>query len=291
MSDFINKIKNLRDISGAGFLDCKNALKKNDNNIDRSIDFLRKKGLSKALKKSTREAKEGVVGVFYNENRTILIEINTETDFSAKNDIFLDFVEKIANIALNCKNLSEILSIDKFMNVSFENQLISEYFTNIIAKIGENIVLKKLILINKNPKEKIFSYTHNKYRKNIGKICVALKANIKDEEIELEKLGKNLCMHIAACKPLSLDIDDLDKNIINKEMEIQKDLIKSSGKPQNIIDKILKGKMKKFYSEITLLNQYYILDTDKTVRDIVDEYSLKNSFKIVEYSFLILGNE
>ena len=290
MNELMNNIKHLREISGAGFLDCKKALDENNNDIEKSVDYLRKKGLSKALKKSLRKTNSGAVGIFFNERKALLIEINTETDFVAKNDTFLNFFEKIGNYALDINNSNEI-SVDEFMSLSFEDILISEHFTDIISKIGENVVLNKISIVKKDSNTQIFSYTHNKYRKNIGKICVILKVKTNSEGDEIENLGKNLCMHIAASQPLSIDIAQLDKKVVTKEKEIQKETIKASGKPDNIIDKILEGKMNKYYSEVTLLNQNYVLDNDKTVKNIIDEFiSNKIDFKIINYYLFVLGS-
>ena len=175
-----------------------------------------------------------------------------------------------------------------FNNLIFEESNITDHFKDIISKVGENIILSKLIFIEINEKLMISSYIHNSYRKNIGKIAVVLKANVIENNEESKLLGKNLCMHIAASKPLALDIDDLDDELIKKEKEIQLETIKSSGKPENIIEKILEGKMKKFYSESTFLNQKYILDPDKSVSEVLNEFSKKNNFEILEYKLLVL---
>ena len=289
MNDLMNNIKNLREITGAGFLDCKKALSENNNDIDKSINFLRKKGLAKAVKKSSREANEGVIGVFSNNSSTVLLEINTETDFAAKNEIFLNFVEKIGKYLLNANN-EKLQEIDTFLNSDFDNKKISEYFTEIIAKVGENIVLKRIKVFIKEEGMEIFSYTHNNYRNNIGKICAILVAKIKETNEDSKQLGKNLCMHIAASKPIALDIADLDSNLIDKEKEIQLATIKSSGKPENILNKILEGKMNKFYSDVTLLNQLYIFDTEKKVKEVIAEFSSKNTFSILDYELFILGS-
>jgi len=290
MSDIIKNVKNLREITGVGFLDCKKALEENNQDIQKSIDYLRKKGIAKASKKSSRIANEGAVGVFVTSEKTLLIEINTETDFAAKNEIFLDFLEQIANYALQMSNEGNEININKFMETEFEDKTITEHFNNIISKIRENIVLKRLKLLKVNSKTKIFTYTHNKYKKNIGKISVALKAEIDFLNEDISQFGKNLCMHIAALQPISIDIDSLEDKLIEKEKEIQLENIKFSGKPDNIIDKILEGKMKKFFSEVTLLNQKYILDEDKTIRQAIMEFNSKNgNFKIIDYSLFVLG--
>jgi len=290
MSDIMNNIKNLRETTGAGFLDCKIALEENNNEIQKSIDYLRKKGLAKALKKSSRIANEGAVGIFFDQDKTLLIEINTETDFVAKNDLFLNFIEQIANYALQIKNEIDI-DINNFMKKEFDGRKISDFFTEIISKIGENVVLRRLKLFNADSNVKIFTYTHNAYKENIGKICVALKAEIDTENEQTSNLGKNLCMHIAALNPFSIDIDNLDNNLIEKEKEIQLENIKSFGKSDNIVNKILEGKMKKFFSEITLLNQKFVLDDKKTVKEVITEFNFQNgNFKIIDFSLFVLGS-
>jgi len=288
MNDLMTNIKNLREITGAGFLDCKKALEENNNNLDTSVVFLRKKGLAKANKKSSREAKEGAVGIFHDKFLTTIIQINTETDFAAKNEVFLDFMDEIGTFSLLANNPN--LSLDQFNNMYFEERLISDRFKDIISKIGENIVLTKLIFIENNEDTIISSYIHNTYRKNIGKIAVTLKAKIQKINKESELLCKNLCMHIAASKPLAMKIDLLDKKIIEKEKEVLIENIKSSGKPDNIVEKILEGKMKKFYSESIFLNQHYILDTDKTIEQILFNFSKNNKLDIIDYNLVVLGS-
>ena len=286
MSELMNNIKDLREMTGAGFLDCKKALDENNFDIDKSVIFLRKKGLAKANKKASREAKEGAVGIYSNENIVSIIQINTETDFAAKNDVFLNFMDRIGKFSL-LKNDHNI-SLSDFNHLVFEENSIDNHFKDIISKVGENIILSKLIFIKIDKKLMISSYIHNSYRKNIGKIAVVLKANVIENDEQSKIFGKNLCMHIAASKPLALDINGLDSELIEKEKEIQLETIKSSGKPENIIEKILEGKMKKFYSESTFLNQKYILDPDKTVSEVLTEFSKKNRFEILDYKLLVL---
>ena len=287
MTVLIDNIKNLRKITGAGFLDCKKALEENGNKIEKSIEFLRKKGLAQASRKSSRETKEGAIGVYMNNSIAIMLEINTETDFAAKNSIFLDFLDKIGQFALNVKHPSS-LTIDDFLNQFFEDKKISEHFTEIITKIGENIVLKRLSFFTKSLNSEFYSYVHNPYRSNIGKICVILKAEVNNKDDISKQFGKNLCMHIAASKPLALDINELDSILVEKEKEILLATIKSSGKADNIIEKILEGKMNKYFSEVTLLNQPYIFDTDKKVRKVVSEFSSNNLFNILNFELFVL---
>ena len=283
MSTITDLIKELRDKTGAGFLDCKNSLEENNNNIEKSIEALRKKGLAKASKKSDREANEGAVGVFSNKDITVLIKINSETDFAAKSDTFLDFLDTLGKFVLDNNT-----KVDKnnFLNLKYENGIVKDYFDSMIAKIGENLILNDL-LIKENKNSYYSYYIHNSYRANIGKIVSLIEFTCTNKVQEIETLCKNLCMHIAAMKPESIDIDDLDKNLVEREEKIQRELILNSGKPSNIIDKILDGKMKKFYSEVTLLNQSYILDQDKSVKNILNEHS-KYEFKLKSFELITL---
>lgn len=288
MNNIMVNVKNLRDMTGAGFLDCKKALEANDQSIEKSIVYLRKKGLAKANKKSSRQTNEGAIGLYSNEAKTVLIQINTETDFAAKNEVFLNFMNEIGGFALEVDNIN--ISLESFFKLSFRNKIISEYFTDIITKIGENIILSQLIIVPNNDGCMISTYIHNAYKKNIGKIAVVLKSKINEIDEESKILGKNLCMHIAASKPFALSIEKLNKNLIKKEREIQIETIKSSGKPNNILEKILEGKMKKFYSDSVLLEQPYILDLDKTVKQIITEFSKINNFEIIDYKLIVLNS-
>ena len=288
MNNIMVNVKNLRDMTGAGFLDCQKALEANDQSIEKSIVYLRKKGLAKANKKSSRQTNEGAIGLYSNEAKTVLIQINTETDFAAKNEVFLNFMNEIGGFALEVDNIN--ISLESFVKLSFRNKIISEYFTDIITKIGENIILSQLIIVPNNDGCMISTYIHNAYKKNIGKIAVVLKSKINEIDEESKILGKNLCMHIAASKPFALSIEKLNKNLIKKEREIQLETIKSSGKPNNILEKILEGKMKKFYSDSVLLEQPYILDLDKTVKQIITEFSKINNFEIIDYKLIVLNS-
>ncbi|MDC3184033.1 translation elongation factor Ts [Pelagibacteraceae bacterium] len=283
MSSITELIKELREKTGAGFLDCKKSLENNNNDIDKSIEELRKKGLAKASKKSDRAAIEGAVGFYTNENITALIKVNSETDFAAKSDTFLDFLDNLGKIVLENKiNINK----EQFLKLQFEKGTVQDYFNSMIAKIGENLILNDL-LIKENTNSNYSFYIHNSYRKNIGKIISLLEYSTTDNNPEIEALSKNLCMHIAAMKPESMDVNDLDKNLISNEEKIQKELILNSGKPSNIVEKILEGKMKKYFSEVTLLNQPYILDQDKNVRDIIKQYS-KYEYSLISFNLINL---
>ena len=283
MPNLTELIKELREKTGAGFLDCKKSLEDNNNNIEESIEALRKKGLAKASKKSDRAAIEGAVGFYSNEYITVLIKVNSETDFAAKSDTFLDFLDSLGNLVLeNNTNIDK----EQFLKLQFEKGTVQDYFNSMIAKIGENLILNDL-LIKENKNSNYSFYIHNSYRKNIGKIISIIEYSTNVNNTEIETLSKNLCMHIAAMKPESMDVNDLDKNLISNEEKIQKELILNSGKPSNIVEKILEGKMKKYFSEVTLLNQSYILDQDKTVRDIISQHS-KYEFNLISFDLINL---
>ena len=286
MSDIAKLIKELRNKTGAGFLDCKNALSENNNDLEKSSEYLRKKGLAKASKKTSREANEGAVGIYSSDNALIILKVNSETDFAAKSDIFLNFLDELGDFAV--KNCQSNYSKEDFLGLKYNDNLISEFFDSMIAKIGENLILNDLIILeNKN----YFSfYIHNSYKKNIGKIISLIKFNSNTIDEKIKSLSKNLCMHIAAMKPESLDLDDLDENIIKNEKNIQRELILNSGKPSNIVEKILEGKMNKFYSEVILLNQFYIMDNEKTIQNVIDNFSNNNKFEIKKYSIFVLGS-
>ena len=281
----LNLIKELREKTGAGFLDCKNALKENNNEIELSIDSLRKKGLSKAIKKSSREAKEGAVGFYNNENISVIIKINSETDFAAKSNTFLDFLDIIGNIALKQNN--PCLNLEDFLNVKENNKNVSDLLTEMIAKIGENLLINELKVFD-NKELNVNYYIHNPYRKNIGKIVSAIFFSTEQFNDEIQIFSKNLCMHIAASKPEAIDIDQLSSSVIENEKKIQKEMIQDSGKPSNIIEKILEGKIKKFYSEVTLLNQNFVIDPEKTIKDAINEINSSNKFDLKKYALMSL---
>ena len=284
MSD-LDLIKELREKTGAGFLDCKNTLKENNNNIEESIDSLRKKGLAKASKKSSREAKEGAVGFFSNDKISIILKINSETDFSAKSDIFLDFLDLIGKIAL--KQNDKSLNLENFLNIKYNDKSVSDLLKEMIAKIGENLIINDLKIFS-NKELNVNFYIHNPYRKNIGKIVsvVFFYSDTKNEEITT--FSKNICMHIAASKPEAMDIDQLSSTVIENEKKIQQEMIQDSGKPSNVMEKILKGKMKKYYSEVTLLNQNFVIDPDKTIKEAINEFNFLNKFDLKSYALISL---
>ena len=284
MSD-LDLIKELREKTGAGFLDCKNTLKENNNNIEESIDSLRKKGLAKASKKSSREAKEGAVGFFSNDKISIILKINSETDFSAKSDTFLDFLDLIGKIAL--KQNDKSLNLENFLNIKYNDKSVSDLLKEMIAKIGENLIINDLKIFS-NKELNVNFYIHNPYRKNIGKIVSAVFFYSDTKNEEITTFSKNICMHIAASKPEAMDIDQLSSTVIENEKKIQQEMIQDSGKPSNVMEKILKGKMKKYYSEVTLLNQSFVIDPDKTIKEAINDFNSLNKFDLKSYALISL---
>ena len=285
MSDLLEKIKELREITSAGFVDCKKALTESNEDIEKAIVILRKSGASKALKKSSRMTNEGVVCINIFENSATIIEINTETDFVAKNSEFLNFAKKVISLSESIKKIDDLLEIK-----DLEENTIKENLTNIISKLGENIIIRRIDSIELEKNTKVFGYVHNKYEKNIGKIASLLKIKADTFDEETIELGKNISMHIAASKPISIDLENLDENIIAKEKLILSESIKSSGKPQEVINKILDGKINKFYEEVVLLEQKYIIDNETKIKKLIENHSKKNKIEIIDYKLFILGD-
>ena len=287
MAEILDLIKDLRDRTGAGFVDCKNALIESKNDIDSAINLLRKKGASRAIKKSKRETNEGVVCINIEKYFATIIEINTETDFVAKNSDFLKFVRKLNKLSQTANLIEDLSSLKNEEGISIKDMV-----TNLISKVGENIVISKFSRIKCDEKTKIFGYVHNRYEENIGKIACLLKIKSEFFDDELNDLAKNICMHIAATKPIAIDISDLDKDIINNEKSILLDNIKSSGKNEKIINTIIDGKIKKFYQEVVLLEQTFIIDNETKIKNLLINYYNKNNItiNIVEFKLFVLGN-
>jgi len=212
--------------------------------------------------------------------------VNSETDFAAKSDVFLNFIDFLGKAALDVNSIN--LNKEKFLNTEYKNKLIAEHFNDMISKIGENIILNDIIFMDNN-KNNFNYYVHNSYRKNIGKIISFLQYSSNKNDDEIIKLSKNICMHIAALKPEAIDSDSLDQKVIDREINIQKELISSSGKPANVIEKILEGKMKKFFSEVTLMNQKYIIVPEKTIKEVIESYSNDRSFELISFKLMILN--
>tara|TARA_B100001123_G_C15251283_1_gene1002885 strand:- start:575 stop:1444 length:870 start_codon:yes stop_codon:yes gene_type:complete len=276
--DILDKVKKLRELTGVGFKDCKNAIDNCGGDIDKSIEFLRKKGIAKANKKMERVAAEGLVSIYEKENKFAIIEVNSETDFVAKNDEFIKFVQEISKLTfLNSGNMKDIL-VSKMENKTNVN----ENLVNLISKIGEKITLRRCDFIGEE-KSINFSYIHLALKKNIGKIGVLLSLKTTKSKDELMQFGKQLCMHIAALSPLSIDKDSLDEKILSKEKEIITEELKNSGKDPKIVDKIALGKLNKFINDNTLLNQEWVIEPKKKVKEILKEVAGKDKIEIKKF--------
>ena len=276
--NILDKVKKLRELTGVGFKDCKNAIDENKGDIEKSIEFLRKKGIAKANKKMERVAADGLVCIYEKENKFSIIEINTETDFVAKNDEFIKFAEEISKLALtNSGKMNDIL-VSKMEN----KKKVKDNLISLISKIGEKITFRRCDFIESG-KLINFSYTHSSLKKNVGKIGVLLSLQTTKTKNELLELGKQLAMHIAASSPLAIDKKDLDQNILQKEKEIITEQLKNTGKDPKIIDKIAAGKLNKFISENTLLNQEWIMDPKKKVIDVLKEAANKGKIEIIKF--------
>tara|TARA_Y100000590_G_scaffold469276_1_gene655909 strand:+ start:690 stop:1556 length:867 start_codon:yes stop_codon:yes gene_type:complete len=279
MSDnILDKVKKLRELTGVGFKDCKIAIDENKGDIEKSIEFLRKKGIAKANKKMERTAAEGLICISEEKNNYSIIEINSETDFVAKNDEFIFFVEEISQLALSNKGeMKKILTSPMKNKKKVEENLIS-----LISKIGEKITIRRSDFISSENFIN-FSYIHSALKKNVGKIGVLLSIETSKKKEEIEELGKHLSMHIAASSPLAIDKSGLDNNLLKKEKEIITEELKNSGKDNKIIEKIALGKLNKFVSDNTLLEQEWIMEPKKKVKDVLKDVAGNEKLKINKY--------
>ena len=282
MSD-IEKVKKLREATGAGFKDCNLAIKESNGDLDKAIEILRVKGISKASKKMSRDAKEGVVVVSSDENKTSVIEVNCETDFVAKNDDFISFVKELSE--LNNQNNSNIdsLKTTKMNNgITVEDNLVA-----LIAKIGEKITIGKAKTIQ-NAEGVNNYYLHTVIKDNVAKLAVMVSLDTKDGSDTVKTFSKQLSMHIAASNPLALESNSIDQSIIDKEQELVAEELKNSGKPDDIAKKISLGKMNKFKEENSLLTQAWVMEPKKKVQDVIKELSIAD-LKIREFYRIKIG--
>ncbi len=272
--NLLDNVKKLRELTGVGFKDCKIAIEENNGDIEKSVEFLRKKGIAKASKKMQRSASEGLV-LIHNENGEIgIIEINSETDFVAKNKDFLNFSKEISKI-----NFKVLGNFEKIKDFKMSNgQSVNDNLISLISKIGEKITIRRSKYFSKQ-KGKNFFYVHSALEKNIGKIATIVKLiNCEDDS-----LGQKIAMHIAASSPLAIDKNSINKGIVDKELEIIKAELINSGKTGEIAEKISKGKISKFISDNTLLNQIWIMDPKKKVSDILKENKKEKEIEVLDF--------
>ncbi len=282
MSD-IEKVKQLRKSTGAGFKDCNAALKESNGDLDKAAEILRVKGIAKASKKMSRSATEGVVVTSGDEKKMSLIEVNCETDFVAKNDDFIEFVKQLSE--LNNHHSSNIDDLKKSMMNN--NKTVEENLVALIAKIGEKITIGRVkTLSDKNSRN--FTYQHSVIKDNVSKLVVIVSLNTSDKSDKVNLFGKQLSMHIAASNPIALSADQIDQEIINKEMNLIEEELNNSGKPKDIINKISLGKINKFKDENSLMSQDWVMDPKMKVKDVVKGLGISN-FNINNFIRLKIG--
>jgi elongation factor Ts len=260
-------VKDLRDKTGAGMMDCKSALADTNGDMDQAIDWLRKKGLSKAAKKAGRVAAEGLVGVALGAGTGALVEVNAETDFVARNDQFKDFVKSAAQLGLEADG-----DVEKLLNKKMGADTVDATLKELVAKIGENMSVRRATALAVNPGV-VASYVHNASGPELGKIGVLVALKSSGNTDKLMALGKQIAMHIAAANPLALTPAHLSKEVIEHERSIQADIARQSGKPENVIEKMLEGRMRKFYEESVLMNQVFVIDGETPVAKVVEKVS------------------
>ena len=282
MSD-IEKVKKLREATGAGFKDCNLAIKESGGDLDKAVEILRVKGISKASKKMSRDAKEGVVAISGNEQKTSIIEVNCETDFVAKNDDFINFVKELSEI-----NNEKNSDIDEIKKSKMKNDnTVEDNLVALIAKIGEKITIGKTKTIS-NSSSTNYQYLHTVVKDNLAKLAVVVSLETKDQSETVKNFGKQLSMHIAASNPIALDSSLIDKEILDKEQKLITEELKNSGKPEDIAKKISLGKMNKFKEENALLTQAWVMEPKKKVQDVLKELSISD-LKIKEFSRIKIG--
>ena len=272
----LDNIKKLREITGVGFSDCKLAITETNGDLEKSIEYLRKKGIAKASKKMSRVAADGLILVNEKDGNISAIEINSETDFVAKNKDFVSFCKDVAEI--NFKNQGDL---DKLSKSKMKNdKTVEENLITLISKIGEKITIRRSKFFNKEGKN--FFYVHNSIERNIGKVISIVKLTGQNKQ-DIDSVGTKLAMHIAAQSPIAINQEGINKNILDKELEIVKEELKNSGKKGDIIDKIASGKIKKFISENTLLDQSWIMDTKITVNQFLKQFSNNGEIKVADF--------
>ena len=282
MSD-IEKIKQLRQSTAAGFKDCNAAIQESAGDLDKAVEILRVKGISKASKKMSREAKEGVIAVSGDEEKISLIEVNCETDFVAKNDHFINFVKELAEL-----NNSYNSNVEKLKTVKMKNsETVNQNLVSLIAKIGEKITIGRAKTFNYNG-SKNFNYLHTVVKDNLSKLAVVVSLETNNNSDNLKTFGKQLSMHIAASNPLALEANDINRDILDKEVSLISEELKNTGKPDDIIKKIRIGKINKFKEENALLTQPWVMEPKKKVKEVLKELSI-NDLKIKDFYRLKIG--
>ena len=279
----IEKIKKLRSLSGAGFKDCSSALDESKDDIDKAVEILRVKGISKASKKMSRSANEGVIAISEDNQNSSILEINCETDFVAKNEDFIIFAKELADLNNKVKSNREKLLSSKMKN----GNTVEDNLLALISKIGEKITLGRSKTLNQT-NTKIFKYHHTIVKDNLSKLGVLVSVDTDNESDDLKTFGKQLSMHIAASNPLAIDVDGIDQDVLKKEEELINEELKNLGKPEDIVKKISVGKIKKFKEDNSLLNQQWVMEPKKKVKDIIKELNI-DRLKINDFLRIKIG--
>jgi len=279
-------VKELREKTSAGMMDCKRALTETDGNIEEAADWLRKKGIAKASKKSGRVASEGLIGLGQSGTTSALVEVNSETDFVALNEEFQAMVREISTLAVNAEGDVAVLAAANMGS----GKDVATTITDLIAKIGENMNLRRTEALSVNSGA-VAGYLHNGVADSLGKIGVLIALESDGDTDALTALGRKLAMHVAATSPLSLSVDDMDPAIVQKERDVLSEQARASGKPENIIEKMVDGRMQKFFKESVLLNQMFVMDPDRTVAQVLadEAKSLGTAIEMTGFVRMQLG--
>jgi elongation factor Ts len=264
-------VKDLREKTGAGMMDCKKALTETDGEIEPAIDWLRKKGLAAAAKKSGRVAAEGLVGVASTTNKAAIVEVNAETDFVARNEIFQEFVAKVAEIVLTVGDDLDTINAEPFPDTG---RSVAEELTHLVATIGEHMTIRRAKVLSVG-EGVVATYMHKALRPGLGQIGVLAAIEGPGEFDTLETLGRQVGMHVAATSPEALDIDSVDPAALDRERAVLSEQARQSGKPENIIEKMVEGRIRKYYEDVVLLEQVWVHDGESRVRAVVKKAGVK----------------
>jgi len=282
----LNLIKKLRESTGCGISDCNKALAECGDDLEKAVDWLRKKGLSSAVKKGGRVTSEGAVAVYIEGSKATISEVNSETDFVARNQKFQDFVASVTKLAINFGDDVEKLKASKFNDAAHD---VDTELKNQIGVIGENINIRRISSLSVQ-NGVVVSYIHNQIAPNMGKIAVLLALESAADKAKLEDLGRQISMHIAAAKPDFLSVESVDPERLKREIEVLKEQARTSGKPESIIEKMIEGRIRKYYEEVVLLEQLFVMDDKMKIKDVVSKFSKENSeTKITGFKLYILG--
>ncbi|WP_434051720.1 MAG: translation elongation factor Ts [Roseibium sp.] len=278
-------VKELREKSGAGMMDCKTALNESGGDMEAAVDWLRTKGLAKAAKKAGRVAAEGLVGVAADGTKAAVIELNSETDFVARNEGFQELVAKVAKVATSTDG-----SVEALAAADLDGKSVADAITDAIATIGENMTLRRSALLAVNGGV-VSTYVHGKVAEGLGKIGVLVALESSADAAKLDGLGRQIAMHVAATSPLALNTEELDPTVVEREKSVFSEQARESGKPDNIIEKMVEGRLRKFYEEVTLVKQAFVINPDQTVEQAVEALAkeLGTEVKLTGFVRLALG--